>query len=325
MQTSTLFIVRTALLASLCLVGPAFGQDPSLAPEPSSGFQDRVSVAYILVPVVARSSRGYVQNLVAEDFQLQVDGKSVTFESFEVGATAPVSVLFLQDLSGSMANAGKLSLSRLAIGQLLNGARTGDQYALATFADGNLELSLPYSENPDSLDNAMALWRPYGVTGLHDAVSRLPELTRGRQSAKRAAILITDGADNASELTPSEARRRVRQAELPVYVLGLSTGSPADLDREGKKLHRYADILNLLAHLTGGQYFWVSNRDDAVGAARTIAADLRHQYVLGFSTTDTGTSQYREIEVSTRKRKVRLTFRRGYEGPAPRLQAGSIP
>ena len=300
----------------LCSTTLAWGLDEPPA-EPQSGFKDKVSVAYILVPVIARSPVGYAQDLVAADFQLAVDGQPIAFESFEVGATAPVSVMFLQDLSGSMANAEKLALSRLAIGRLLHDARTSDQFALASFADGSLTLEIPYSNDPDLIDKALPLWRPYGVTGLHDAVSRLPELTRDRQSAKRAAILITDGADNASELSPSDARREVRQAELPVYVLGLSTGSPDILDRDGKKLHRYADVLNLLAHLTGGQYFWVSNSDEAIRAARTIAADLRHQYVLGFSTTDTGSSKYRDIEVTTRKKKVTLTFRRGYEGPPP--------
>jgi len=307
------------LLAILSIAVPLHGQDAPLL-QPESGFEDKVSVAYILVPVIARSPVGYAQDLVKEDFQLQVDGQPVEFDSFEVGATAPVSVIFLQDLSGSMANADKLALSRLAIEQLLSGARTGDQFALASFADGKLSLDIPYSDDPDLIDKALPLWSPYGVTGLHDAVSGLPELTRNRQSAKRAAILITDGADNASELSPTEARTRVRQAELPVYVLGLSTGSPDILDRDGKKLHRYADVLNLLAHLSGGQYFWVSSPDDAIMAARTIASDLRHQYVLGFSTSDTGTQQYRELEVTTHRKKVRLTFRRGYEGPPPRVR-----
>jgi len=312
------FICWAALLTALGVTSPLWGQSEP-QPQPESGFQDKVSVAYILVPVIARSPVGYAQDLVADDFQLLVDGQPIPFESFEVGATAPISILFLQDLSGSMANAEKLRLSRLAIERLLDQARTGDQFALASFADGSLTLDIPYSGEPDLIDKAMPLWRPYGVTGLHDAVSGLPELTRDRRSARRAAVLITDGADNASELSPSEARDQVRQAELPVYVLGLSTGSPDVLDRDGKKLHRYADILNLLAHLTGGQYFWVSNSNDAIGAARAIASDLRHQYVLGFSTSDSGRQKYRELEVTTRKKKVQLTFRRGYEGPPPRV------
>lgn len=320
--------IRIRCLAFLPLIWgatvPAPAQEVS-DPLPQTGFQDKVSVAYILVPVIARSPVGYARDLVAEDFELEVEGRPVAFESFEIGDTAPVSVMFLQDLSGSMGNADKLALSRLAIERLLADARAGDQYALASFADGRLSLEIPYSTDPDRIDKAMPLWQPYGVTGLHDAVSRLPDLTRDRQSAKRAAILITDGADNASELTPSEARSRVRQAELPVYVLGLSTGSPEILDRDGRKLHRYADVLNLLAHLTGGRYFWVANRDEAVQAARVIAADLRHQYVLGFSTADGGPSRYRQIEVKSRRKKVTLTFRRGYEGTPPRMASATNP
>ena len=84
-----------------------------------------------------------------------------------------------------------------------------------------------------------------------------------------------------------------------------------------------ADVLNLLAHLTGGQYFWVSSIDEALHAGSVIASDLRHQYVLGFSTSDSGTNEYRELEVTTRKKKVTLTFRRGYKGPPPRVPTAS--
>lgn len=308
-----------AMLLFLNRPGLVVGQD-EIAGGLEGGFEDNVSVAYILVPVIARAKGGYVQDLVAEDFRLEVDGMTVPFESFEVGDSAPVTVLFMQDLSGSMANADKLRFSRIAIEQLLTESQRGDQFAVASFADGQVSMDIPYTDDVEVIDAEIGMWDPRGVTALHDAVSGLPGLTRDRQSAKRAAILITDGADNSSLLTPAEARQQVRQAELPVYVLGLSTGDPEMLDRDGKKLHRYADILNLLAHLTGGQYFWVTDVKGALSASKTIAADLRHQYVLGFSTSDEGDAAYRKIEVTTRKKKVQLSFRRGYRGPPPRVQ-----
>jgi Ca-activated chloride channel family protein len=308
-----------ALLLSMTLPGMAAGQETGDV-DLQAGFADRVSVAYILVPVIARGKGGYVDNLVADDFELKVDGMTVPFESFDVGDSAPVSIIFLQDLSGSMANADKLRFSRLAVEQILNGAQTGDQFALASFADNHLSLDISYTDDTEVIDTELGTWSPYGVTALHDAVSGLPALTQDRQSAKRAAILITDGADNASALSPSAAREQVRQADLPVYVLGLSTGDPQSLARDGQKLHRYADILNLLAHLTGGEYFWVTSVQDAIHASSIITADLRHQYVLGFSTSDESDIAYREIEVTTRKKKVQLSFRRGYRGPPPRVQ-----
>lgn len=312
------FPALTMLLSLLALTtpGPVLPQA-----DPQPGFTDKVSVGYVLIPVIARFEGGYVRDLTADDFELRVDGDLVSFESFELGATAPISVIFLQDLSGSMANASKLRMSRIAVDRILADSRDTDQFALATFADGELSLDVPYTSNTEDLDRAMGVWKPHGVTTLHDAVYRLPELTQPSQSVKRAAILITDGADNSSAIDPGEARHRVRQAELPTYVLGLATGDPSSLNRDGTKLHRYADVLNLLAHLTGGQYFWISDFADVVGACDTIAADLRHQYVLGFSTSDTGESRYRELEVVVKKRqkKIRLSFRRGYQGRPPRF------
>jgi Ca-activated chloride channel family protein len=303
-------------MASAAQLSPADQGDDQQA-----GFSGQVSVGYVLVPVIARTNIGYADKLDIRDFNVTVDGEPISIESFDEGGTAPVTLLVLQDLSGSMANAGKLSLSRFAIERLLTGALPGDQYALASFANGHLAIDTPFTEDILEIQHSMNAWKPSGVTGLHDAVYGLPELSRTVQSARRAAIVITDGADNASEIEPKEARQKVREAELPVYVLGLSTGSPETLDQSGKKLHRYADVLNLLAHQSGGKYFWISDSNDVVRACGSIASDLRHQYVLGFSTGETGEPGYRQIEVTTGKKKVKLSFRRGYHGRAPKVAA----
>ena len=287
------------------------------------GFRGQVSVGYVLVPVVARTKNGYADRLDQKDFRVTVDGQPVHIESFDEGVTAPVTLLLLQDLSGSIANAGKLSLSRFAIERLLIHNLPGDQYSLASFANGQLTVDVPFTGDVEAIERAVSSWVPSGVTALHDAVYGLPELSQTAQSARRAAVVITDGADNASEIEPGDARIKVRQAELPVYVLGLSTGNPTELDPAGNKLHRYADVLNLLAHQTGGKYFWISTPNHVVRACASIASDLRHQYVLGFSTADTGPTEYREIEVTTRKKKVKLSFRKGYNGPVPKV--ASVP
>ena len=313
----------TIFAVSMLALGHALWASPASAQEIGSaqpGFDAQVSVGYVLVPVIARTPHGYADRLQPQDFKLTVDGVTVEVESFDEGGAAPVTLLVLQDLSGSMANGGKLTLSKFAIERILTGNLPGDQYSLASFASGKLKTDVPFTEEIVDIENSISAWKPSGVTALHDAVWGLPDLSNSIQSARRAAILITDGADNASEIDPHEARLKVRLAELPVYVLGLATGSPLILDSAGKKLHRYADLLNLLAHQTGGEYFWISNSDDVVRAAGSIASDLRHQYVLGFSASGIGESRYRELEVTTGKKKVQLSFRRGYQGTAPRVE-----
>ena len=297
--------------------GGTLPQSESVAQQP--GFSGRVSVGYVLVPVVARNRRGYADRLDARDFTIFVDDRRVSVESFDHGASAPVTLLLLQDLSGSIANAGKLSLSRFAIERLLVHTEPGDQWLLASFANDRVTTELPFTSDSDAVLAATRDWRPSGVTALHDAVNELPELGRSVQSSRRAAVVITDGADNASEIDPKAARQKIRESELPVYVLGLSTGSPEILDSSGKKLHRYADVLNLLAHQSGGKYFWVSTYNEVLRACGSISADLRHQYVLGFPTADEGAAAFREIRVTVRKKGVELSHRLGYFGRPPKL------
>ncbi|MBZ0089737.1 MAG: hypothetical protein K8H90_05090, partial [Thermoanaerobaculia bacterium] len=169
-----------------------------------------------------------------------------------------------------------------------------------------------------ALNESIARWEAYGKTALHDAVGRLPEISGDSRNVKRAAILITDGVDNASSLSANEARDLVRRAELPVYVLGLESGDPFALDERGEKVYRYADMLNLLSHLTGGRYFPIAGPDDLKEACATIAEDLRYQYVLGFDTSGRGEAKFRQIAVEVRDGDdLRVLTRHGYRGTAP--------
>ena len=295
------------LLAALCGF-PAAAQE--------AAYQDRVDVEWVLVPTVVRKARGsYALGLVQRDFELAVDGRTVPIGSFEARADAPVSLIYLQDLSGSMALGGKLATSRRVLRCFLERAQLGDEFALASFAGGKIRVDVPLTSDVEALDEAMATWRGYGTTALHDAVAWLPDIVVRDRGVKRAALLITDGADNASVLSPGKARTMVRQARLPVYVLGLGTGSPFAADREGRKLHRYADVLNLLAHQTGGRYYSVQG--GVGGICETIDEELRAQYVLGFAVRGAGPTRYRSLRVTVPGRKVEVQHRRGYSGRLP--------
>ena len=319
-------LIAILFLATVC---------PSAVPAQDSAFQERIEVEWVLVPAVVRKAapkRGgrnqggkrnpgsFVRGLERRDFELEVDGEPVAIESFEARADAPVSLIHLQDLSGSMALDGKLETSRRVLGCLLERSRPGDRLALASFAGGKVFLEVPFTGDGSVIAEAVARWRGYGTTALHDAVAWLPQVTVRDAGVKRAALLITDGTDNASELSAAEARELVRRARLPVYVLGLETGSPFELDPEGAKLYRHADMLNLLAQLTGGRYYSIERDASAVCAA--IDQELRSQYVLGFAAGGTGAARYRKLEVTVRGRRVEVLHRQGYTGRLPAREAG---
>jgi Ca-activated chloride channel family protein len=310
--------VTAAIVATVLSIGSVGAQKPAAPKEeaPPASFGEEVSVGYVLVPVVVRSGAGYVKNLEQDDFKVLVDGKRAAVESFEKRADAPASVVVFQDVSGSMENGSKMELSRDVVRFFISKALPGDELSLASFASGETQVDVPFTSDLAAVREAIESWKAYGTTALHDAVARMPDVSAEGHNPKRFAILITDGVDNASQITPEKAREIVRQAQLPVYVIGLDSGNPFELTTEGKKIYRYADVLNLLAVTTGGRYYSISNQEDLQKALAAILDDLRHQYVLGFPTGD-GPSRQRSLKVEVKAGDRTVLFRRGYKGPPP--------
>lgn len=312
-------ITPLTLLAWLLVSLPA-GPVPGLAqtePAPPA-FEEEVSVGYVLVPLVVRSGAGYADRLDEDDFRLLVDGKQVKIDSFERRADAPASIVFLQDVSGSMEGTS-LDASRAVARFFLDKSMKGDEFAIATFASGEGQIDVPFTSDLGVLREAVGAWKGYGTTALHDAVAWLPAISNEGHNPKRFALLVTDGVDNASRITPEQARDIVRQAQLPVYVIGLGSGNPYELSGQGEKIYRYADVLNLLAATTGGRYYAISNMEELDKALTAILDDLRHQYVLGFPTGE-GKPRQRDVKVEVKSGDRTVLFRRGYKGPPPASQ-----
>jgi len=288
-------------------------------------FQGSVSVGYVLVPVVVRARDGFADRLGRDDFQLRVDGQVTAIESFESGTDAPIGVLFLQDLSGSMGVAPKLQRSRRLIQCILEKRRPGDEFAVASFSDEQLFVEVPFPGSPEAIGEVASGWRGYGRTALHDAVAWLPDIVHSRASPRRAVVLVTDGVDNASDLGPEAARAEIRQAEVPVHVVGLETGSFKVLHPDGSKMYRLADMLNLIGWATGGGYHPIARNDDLTAACGAIVENLRHQYVLGFSTRGEAAPGRHQIQVALtgKNNKLRIDHRRSYEGTLPRTMQSS--
>ncbi len=303
------------LLLLLVVTAPVFGQE-----EATPVFEEEVSVGYVLVPLVVRSGAGYADRLDEDDFRLLVDGKPVKFDSFERRADAPASIVFLQDLSGSMEGTS-LQASQQAVQFFLDKSLKGDEFAIATFASDAGQVEVPYTSEMSVLRESVASWKAWGTTAIHDAVAWVPNISAEGRNPKRFAVLITDGIDNASKFTPEQAREIVRQAQLPVYVIGLGTGNPYELSETGEKIYRYADVLNLLASVSGGRYYAISNQVDLQEALVAIHDDLRHQYVLGFATGE-GNSRQRDVKVEVKSGGRTVLFRRGYKGPPPAESKG---
>ena len=301
-----------ALLILLTVAGAGVSQVDE-APSDQS-FREMVSVEQVLVPVVVRRGSRFAENLQRSDFVLYVDDVETPIISFERSSGAPVHTLVLQDLSGSMGGWPKLELSRRLLDLLLEEGRPGDLYSLATFAASGVHVE-PDSTSEESVIRAWTSgWRPFGSTGIHDAVAQIPTLISADSAWRSAVLLVTDGVDNASVISPREARQAARLAEVPVHVVALVGRPPAtgEIDPDWS-----SDPLRLLSWVTGGRFHSIEDPGNVKTASEAFMSELRSQYILGFPTSGSGKIQPREIRVEVRGKRYKVSFRREYLGTAP--------
>jgi hypothetical protein len=128
---------------------------------------------------------------------------------FEKSENAPVSFTILLDTSGSMALSGKMDAARAAVGALVAHRRPGDDFALYVFSDTEAREVVPFTEDPSRITRALADVKPYGKTAFFDALATMPERGRLGKNPSRAIILLSDGIDNASEMTRAQLARRL--------------------------------------------------------------------------------------------------------------------
>ena len=120
-------------------------------------------------------------------------------------------------------------------------------------------------------------------------------------TGRRALVLLSDGADRYSSATSQDALDAARRSDVMIYPLALGAGR--------------APLFAELAALTGGRSFQPRNPEQLDQTMRTIAAELRHQYLLGYTPSrpiGRGESGWRSIVVQVSRPEVTVRARDGY-------------
>jgi VWFA-related protein len=145
--------------------------------------------------------------------------------------------------------------------------------------------------------------RAHGGTALFDAVSNVSRDLEVRKG-KKAIVLFTDGADNASVLTASSASRRARLSGVPIYAI-----AEGDALRDPKLLK----TLGELAADSGGITFRLDKPNKIGEVFSAIVRDLRNTYLLSWKLPDNAGQAWRPVRVSlTGVQEVRIRARQGY-------------
>jgi VWFA-related protein len=312
--------VRVFLLVSLFLgaVGLADAQSPA---PPAVGPTFKSGIDLVTMSAVVRDKKGrVVTNLGRTDFELFDGGKRRPIADFRPDE-APVSIALLFDASGSMQVASKIEEARAAAKHLLSWLQPGkDEVGVFSFDSSLRELQGFTKREPgEQMDRSISGIAPFGMTSLHDAIAATARLVARRNNAHRAVIVLTDGVDNNSRLSPPEVSGIASSIDVPVYIVAVL--SP--LDHPGAATAVSSDRplpvgdLADLARWTGGELFLSSAPAHTSIAAREIVNELRHQYLIAFEPT--GHAGWHSLELRTRKTNLLVRARSGYmAGPGPK-------
>jgi VWFA-related protein len=151
-------------------------------------------------------------------------------------------------------------------------------------------------------------------TVLYDAVYLSAHDMLAKEVGRKAMILLTDGEDEGSRLKIKDAIEAAQKADAIVYVLLC-----ADRGFYGSFGVGYSgeNEMRKLTEATGGRVINVGNKFDKLKEAfDQIAAELRSQYNLGYTPTNTQLDgSYRKLEIKC-KQNYKIQSRAGYYATA---------
>jgi Ca-activated chloride channel family protein len=277
----------------------------------SPQYRGQVDVNAVVVPVTVRSDSGRIVTGVASSrFSLFIDGMRVPIRDLDLESDLPISLCFILDTSGSMAGR-KMTGSQELIRAFLQQRRDQDQIALWTFGNDQVQERFPFGMGWYLLPRVLETLKPWSTTALYDMVLRVPEALEKARHHRRAAILLTDGVDNASQIGPERAMEVARRLDTPIYVLGVEP-PPAPDEVSGPS---YEEILTLIANASGGLYRRIPEAGEMPSVVDDMLHELSSRYILTFETSGVGIEKWRTIEV--RVEGYRVTTRSGYIGTLP--------
>jgi Ca-activated chloride channel family protein len=295
-------VLASVAAASLSAGAANVGQD---TPRQMPTFKSSASL--VAVTAAVRKPNGTpVTTLTQDDFEILDNGKPAKITSF-FADEAPTSLVILFDRSGSMRVANRTEAAREVARHVVSWLTPGrDQVALLGF-DKDVARLQPFSPAPGNVLDELKTVEAFGQTSLNDAVA-IAANEVSEKNTRRGVVVLTDGQDTSSRMTPAAVARFASSIDVPVYVLIARTEAERNMELG------VDPGLTELANRTGGQVFVVTTPAEASLAARSIASDLHHQYLLAFESD--GKPGWHALSVRVKQSKLIVRARSGYDAGA---------
>jgi VWFA-related protein len=333
-------------LAAVCAL-PALAQDAAPKPDSSQKSEDgqkpedqkpaetlKLNVNVVGLFFNVKDKHGALMpNLTKDDFEVYEDGKPQTIKYFAAESNLPLTLGILIDSSGSQQRVLDMEkeVGSAFLRQILT---TKDE---AYVMDFNIDAELVQDLTNDVHRLSAALNKVKinvgggtgGVPGigqgpipiqnapgtvLFDAVYLSAHDMLSKEVGRKAMVLLTDGQDEGSRLKIKDAIEAAQKADAIVYVL--LCADRGGYFSQGMSYNGEYDMKKL-TEATGGRVINVGNKFDKLKEAfDQVAAELRSQYNLGYTPTNTNLDGgYRKLEIKS-KQDYKIQTRSGYYATA---------
>jgi VWFA-related protein len=296
--------------------------------EPVAIFKANANVVQLFFNVKDKHG-ALIPNLTKDDFEIAEDAKPQTIKYFTAESNLPLTLGMMIDSSGSQLNV--LDMEKEVGGAFLKQVLTDKDEAFVIDFNIDAELVQDLTRDVRRLQTALNKVRiNSGVTMptlpgagggpvptayspgtvLYDAVYLSAHDMLAKEVGRKAMILLTDGQDEGSRLKIRDAIEAAQKADSIVYVLlcadrGFYGGFGMGYSGEGE--------MRKLTEQTGGRVINVGNKFDKLREAfDQIAAELRSQYNIGYTSTNTKMDgSFRKLEIKS-KQSYKIQSRAGY-------------
>src|SRR5262245_6609833 len=266
----------------------------------------RSSIELTVVTATVRDENGkLVTGLPREAFEIFEDGTRVPISQF-TNERVPRGLGLLLDVSDSMFGR-RIKDAEGAVERFLTSLLDpADAFFLMAF-NHQPRLLFGWKTDAAGVHESLASLKPTGSTAIYDAMAAAMPYLENRPRERAALVLVTDGADTASDLSLHDLRPALVRTDAFVYAIAIDTPEPQPI---AKRIS--IETLNEITGQSGGRTEVVRATADLDTATANIAEELNHQYLLGYSSPHPGDGQYHSIRVRTVDPVYRVRARAGY-------------
>lgn len=226
-----------------------------------------------------------VGDLRPEDFQVVEDGvpqKVTHFEKLE----GPHAFGLLVDSSGSMRSDinNVVTFGKLVVNG--TGANAAG-FVVSFIASDNIKVLQDTTTDRRAMHAALEeIFIMGGQTAINDAIylgaERLGQFKKVEKMPRRySVVVVTDGEDRQSWYKDEEVYRKVREAGVRLFVIGLVQKDYQTTTPE--KAKRY---MRRLASESGGSAYFFKRGDALTPVAQQVLEDMNANYLIGYESTN---------------------------------------